>query len=64
MRFHRSVAAGLTWMLVLRLDDGRVVVAAVTVTGDSVCRATNVDARVDTEFARAFLAGVPGLVLP
>lgn len=48
----------------LRLDDGREVIAAVTVTGDSVCRATNVDARVDTELARAFLATVPGLVLP
>ena len=48
----------------LRLDDGREVVAAVTVTGDRVCRATNVDARVDTGNARAFLATVPGLVLP
>ena len=48
----------------LRLDDGREVVAAITVTGDSVCRATNVDARVDTGNARAFLATVPGLVLP
>ena len=48
----------------LRLDDGREVVAAVTVTGDNVCRATNVDARVDTANARAFLATVPGLVLP
>lgn len=48
----------------LRLDDGREVVAAVTVTGDTVCRATNVDARVDTGSARAFLATVPGLVLP
>lgn len=48
----------------LRLEDGREVVAAVTVTGDSVCRATSEDARVDTGNARAFLATVPGLVLP
>ena len=48
----------------LRLEDGREVVAAVTVTGDNVCRATNVDARVDTVDARAFLATVPGLTLP
>lgn len=48
----------------LRLDDGREVVAAVTVTGDTVCRATNVDSRVDTGNARAFLSTVPGLVLP
>jgi hypothetical protein len=32
------------------------VVAATTITGDSVCRATNVDYRLDTTSARAFLA--------
>lgn len=31
------------------------VVAAITVTGDAICRATNVVYRVDTESARAFL---------
>src|SRR5215212_10045573 len=31
------------------------IVAAITITGDSVCRATNVDYRLDTESARAFL---------
>ncbi len=32
------------------------VVAAITITGDSVCRATNVDYRMDSASARAFLA--------
>jgi hypothetical protein len=32
------------------------VVAAITITGDSVCRSTNVDYRLDTPSARAFLA--------
>jgi V8-like Glu-specific endopeptidase len=31
-------------------------IAAITITGDSVCRSTNVDYRLDTESARAFLA--------
>jgi secreted trypsin-like serine protease len=31
------------------------VIAAITITGDAVCRATNVDYRLDTESARAFL---------
>jgi secreted trypsin-like serine protease len=31
------------------------IVAAITVTGDAVCRSTNVDYRLDTESARAFL---------
>jgi V8-like Glu-specific endopeptidase len=31
------------------------IVAAITITGDSVCRATNVDYRLDTPSARAFL---------
>ena len=30
-------------------------VAAITITGDAICRATNVDYRLDTESARAFL---------
>jgi secreted trypsin-like serine protease len=33
------------------------VVAATTITGDSVCRSTNVDYRLDTPSARSFLAG-------
>jgi hypothetical protein len=32
------------------------VIAATTITGDSVCRATNVDYRLDTPSARSFLA--------
>ena len=32
------------------------IVAAITITGDAVCRATNVDYRLDTESARTFLA--------
>jgi hypothetical protein len=31
------------------------VIAAITITGDSVCRSTNVDYRLDTPSARAFL---------
>jgi V8-like Glu-specific endopeptidase len=33
------------------------VVAAITITGDAVCRSTNVDYRLDTPSARAFLSG-------
>jgi secreted trypsin-like serine protease len=32
------------------------IVAAITITGDAVCRSTNVDYRLDTASARAFLA--------
>lgn len=32
------------------------VVAAITITGDAVCRSTNVDYRLDTESARTFLS--------
>ena len=35
------------------------VIAATTITGDSMCRATNVDYRLDTPAARAFLARFP-----
>ena len=42
---------------------GQLVLVAVTVTGDAVCRATNVDYRTDTESARRFLATLPGVVL-
>ncbi len=38
--------------------DGSLILAAVTVTGDIPCRATNVDYRTDTESARAFFAYV------
>ena len=38
------------------------VVAATTITGDSVCRSTNVDYRLDTPSARGFLA--PDVALP
>ena len=31
------------------------IIAAITITGDAVCRATNVDYRLDTASARAFL---------
>jgi len=37
--------------------DGRLILAATTVTGDDVCRATNVDYRLDTRSARRFLEG-------
>jgi hypothetical protein len=37
-------------------------VAATTITGDSVCRSTNVDYRLDTPAARSFLA--PYVTLP
>jgi secreted trypsin-like serine protease len=33
------------------------VIAATTITGDSICRSTNVDYRLDTPSARAFLSG-------
>jgi secreted trypsin-like serine protease len=32
------------------------IVAAITITGDAVCRSTNVDSRLDTKSARTFLA--------
>jgi hypothetical protein len=32
------------------------IVAAITITGDAVCRSTNVDSRLDTASARAFLS--------
>ena len=32
------------------------VIAAITITGDAVCRSTNVDYRLDTESARSFLS--------
>jgi V8-like Glu-specific endopeptidase len=38
------------------------IVAAVTITGDAVCRSTNVDYRLDTASARAFLS--PYVTLP
>lgn len=38
------------------------VVAATAITGDTACRSTNVDYRLDTPSARAFLAGY--VVLP
>jgi secreted trypsin-like serine protease len=43
------------------LGDGDVI-AATTITGDAVCRSTNVDYRLDTESARTFLA--PYVTLP
>jgi hypothetical protein len=45
----------------LRLDDTREVVAAIAISGDAVCRATNIVYRLDTEDARSFLrqAGLP-----
>ena len=42
--------------------NGRRTLVAITITGDSVCRSTNVDLRVDTDSARAFLA--PYVSLP
>ena len=40
------------------------VVLATTVTGDMVCRATNVSIRLDTSTARAFLGGQVSYPLP
>jgi hypothetical protein len=42
--------------------DGTQIIAAITITGDSVCRATNVTYRLDTNSARQFLA--PFVSLP
>ena len=42
--------------------DGARILAAITITGDTVCRATNVDYRLDTASARQFLSGY--VVLP
>jgi len=42
--------------------EGTRTLVAITITGDSVCRSTNVDLRLDTESARAFLA--PYVSLP
>lgn len=38
--------------------NGQLILAAITITGDSVCRSTNVDYRLDTPSAQAFLAYV------
>ena len=38
--------------------NGQQILAAITITGDSVCRSTNVDYRLDTAAAQAFLAYV------
>ena len=38
--------------------NGQQILAAITITGDSVCRSTNVDYRLDTNSAQAFLAYV------
>jgi hypothetical protein len=38
--------------------DGQQILAAITITGDSVCRSTNVDYRLDTVSAQGFLAYV------
>lgn len=38
--------------------NGQQLIAAITITGDSVCRSTNVDYRVDTPSAQGFLAAV------
>lgn len=38
--------------------DGKQLIAAITITGDSVCRSTNVDYRLDTVSAQGFLAYV------
>lgn len=42
--------------------DGTQIIAAITITGDSVCRSTNVTYRLDTTSARQFLA--PYVLLP
>jgi hypothetical protein len=42
--------------------NGTRTLVAITITGDAVCRSTNVDYRLDTSMARAFLA--PYVLLP
>jgi hypothetical protein len=42
-------------------NDETSIIAGITITGDSVCRATNVIYRLDTASARSFLSTVPGL---
>ena len=41
--------------------NGQQILAAITITGDSVCRSTNVDYRTDTQSAQAFFAYVNAL---
>lgn len=41
--------------------NGQSILAAITITGDSVCRSTNVDYRTDTASAQAFFAYVNGV---
>jgi Trypsin len=41
--------------------NGQQILAAITITGDSVCRSTNVDYRLDTTSAQAFFAFVNGM---
>jgi hypothetical protein len=48
----------------LQQEDGSEVIAAITIQGDAVCRATNVVYRLDTERARMFLESVLGDALP
>jgi hypothetical protein len=36
-------------------------IAATTITGDTACRSTNVDYRLDTQSARSFLTGYVAL---
>ena len=38
--------------------NGKQLIVAITITGDSVCRSTNVDYRLDTVSAQGFLAYV------
>lgn len=40
--------------------NGQLIIGAITITGDSVCRSTNVDYRLDTTSAQGFLAYVNG----
>jgi len=40
--------------------NGQQLIVAITITGDSVCRSTNVDYRLDTSSAQAFFAYVNG----
>ena len=44
--------------------DGRQVLVAITITGDAVCRATNVVYRLDIARAREFLSRFPGVTAP
>jgi hypothetical protein len=59
-RMHGDTASGGPNFLGAGASETRVI-AATTITGDSSCRSTNVDYRLDTPSARSFLANFVSL---